>query len=356
MIIEPNFERLKKALRREEPDRLPLFEGLIAHEIQSRFLGKAVVARDFQAQVEFFVQAGYDFIPLPVGMMNPGELTKESKIFGVVQKVLQKDEETEQIILWNIEEKGVISSPEDYDIFPWDEAAKLDCSNFYNTLPFLPQGMKMVAVSGKIFTLTWMLMGFQNFCLSLYLQEELVKKIFDKVGEIQIQATKKLLEVPGLGGILIADDLAYCSGLMIDPRFIRKYVFPWYEELASICQKYDLLFVFHSDGNIWQIMEDVIAIGFDAINPVDPTSMDIQEVKEKIGHKIGITGNIDTDLLSRGSPDEVRELTKKRIREIAPRGGYALGSGNSVPSWSRFENYQAMRETALTYGTYPIRV
>ena len=352
----PSFERLKKALRRQEPDRVPLFEGLVAYEIQSQFLGKQVTDDDLESQVEFWVQAGYDFFSLPVGMMNPGELNKESKIFGIVQKVLQKNKGTEEIIPWNIEEKGVISSPEDYDRFPWDEASKLDFSKFYKAQPFLPKGMKMIAISGKIFTLTWMLMGFQNFCLSLYLQEELVRKIIEKIGEIQVEATKKLLEIPDLGGILIADDLAYYSGLMIDPRFFRKWVFPWYEELAALCRKHDLLFILHSDGNIWKIMEDIIAIGFDAINPVDPTSMDIREVKEKVGHKIGIIGNIDTDLLARGSPEEVRELTKKRIKEIAPGGGYALASGNSVPSWSRFENYQAMRETALTYGTYPIRI
>jgi uroporphyrinogen decarboxylase len=52
----------------------------------------------------------------------------------------------------------------------------------------------------------------------------------------------------------------------------------------------------------------------------------------------------------------VRDLTKKTIREVAPGGGFALGSGNSVPEWARFENYQAMRETALKFGKYPIKL
>ncbi|MCX5908053.1 MAG: nucleoside 2-deoxyribosyltransferase, partial [Deltaproteobacteria bacterium] len=113
---------------------------------------------------------------------------------------------------------------------------------------------------------------------------------------------------------------------------------------------------FHSDGNIWPIMDDLIATGFHAIHPIDPTSMDIREVKAKVGKKVGIMGNINVDLLARGTPKEVRELTEKCLREIAPGGGYALGSGNSVPNWARFENYQAMRETALTCGGYPIKI
>lgn len=356
MILKPNFEHLKKALRHEEPDRLPLAEALVAYEIQSQFLRKTVTESDVKSQIEFWVQAGYDFIPLTVGMMSPGEITKESSIFSVVQKVLKKEKDTEEVIMWDIEEKGVISNPEDYERFPWDEAARLNFNKFYEVQPFLTEGMKIIACSGKIFTLAWMLMGFQNFCLSLYLQEKLIGKVFDKIGEIQVQGAKKLQEIPNIGGLWVVDDLSYGSGPMIDPKFLRKYVYPWYEELASICKKRDLLFIFHSDGNIWPIMEDLIAIGFEAIHPIDPTSMDINEVKEKVGKRIGIIGNVHTDLLASGTPEEVEELTKKLIREIAPEGGYALGSGNSVPSWAQFRNYEAMRETALRYGIYPISV
>jgi len=354
MKMKPNFGRLKKALRHEEPDRLPLAEALVAYEIQSQFLGKTVTDSDVKSQVEFWVKAGYDFIPLTVGMMSPGEITKESSIFGVVQKVLKKEKDTEEVVPWDIEEKGVISNLEEYERFPWDEAAKLNFNKFYEVQPFLPEGMKIIACSGKIFTLAWMLMGFQNFCLSLYLQEELLRKVFQRIGEIQLQGANKLIEIPNIGGLWVVDDLSYGSGPMIDPKFLRKYVFPWYEELASICKRQDLLLILHSDGNIWPILEDLISIGFEAVHPIDPTSMDINEVKKRVGKKVGIIGNIHTDLLASGTAEEVRELTKKRIQEIAPGGGYALGSGNSVPSWARFENYQAMRETTLKYGRYPI--
>jgi uroporphyrinogen decarboxylase len=201
-----------------------------------------------------------------------------------------------------------------------------------------------------------MLMGFQNFCLSLYMQEELVSRVFQRVGEIQIQGAKELSRVANLGALWVVDDLCYGTGPIIDPKVFRKYVFPWYEELGALAKKQGLLFFFHSDGNIWPIMEDLISIGFDAIHPIDPTSMDIREVKAKVGKKLGIMGNIHTDLLNRGTPAQVRQLTKETIRDIAPGGGFALGSGNSVPNWARFENYQAMRETALEYGKYPIGI
>jgi uroporphyrinogen decarboxylase len=170
-----------------------------------------------------------------------------------------------------------------------------------------------------------------------------------------VEAVRKITKIPKVGGVWVIDDLCYGSGPMIDPKFFRKYVFPWYEEIAKICHQNNFLLFFHSDGNLWQIIDDLIAIGFNAIHPIDPTSMDIREVKEKLGEKIGIMGNVDVDLLARGTRDEVREITKKLLYEIAPGGGFALGSGNSVPNWAKFENYQAMRETALELGKYPIK-
>jgi uroporphyrinogen decarboxylase len=352
----PNFARLKKTMRHEEPDRVPFVEGTVGYEIQSQFLGKKVTGATVRSQIEFWTQAGYDYILLTSGMMDPGEVTKDSSIVGVVQRALRKDKGPEEVVPWNIEERGVISSLEDFDKFPWEEAAKLDFSKFHEVQPYLPEGMGIIATNGKIFTLPWMLLGFQNFCMSLYLQEELVAKVFQKVGEIQLAGVKNLLDIPKMGAVWVIDDLSHGSGPMVDPKVFRKYVFPWYEEIAALCRQKDLLLFFHSDGNIWQILDDLITIGFHALHPIDPNAMDILEVKKKVGEKIGIMGNVDVDLLARGTPEEVRELTKKRIREIAPGGGYGLGSGNSIPNWVRIENYQAMRETVLKYGAYPIKV
>ena len=155
-------------------------------------------ASDVKSQVEFWVQAGYDSIPLTVGMMNPGEVTKESSIFRVVQKTLRK--EGEEIVPWKIEENGVITHPEDFDRFPWEEAAKLNFGKFYDSPTFLPEGMKILACSGKVFTVTWMLMGFQNFCMSLYMQEDLVSRVFQKVGEIQLAGSQGVVQNSQPGG------------------------------------------------------------------------------------------------------------------------------------------------------------
>ena len=82
--------------------------------------------------------------------------------------------------------------------------------------------------------------------------------------------------------------------------------------------------------------------------------MDIAELTRKVSGRLALIGNISNQLLEEGTPAEVAALTRKRLREVAPGGGYCLGSGNSVPDWAKVENYKAMIETGLQYGSYPI--
>ncbi len=85
MELKPDFNRIRKTVRHEEPDRVPLCEALIEYSIQSQFLGREVKAEDLGSQVEFWLKAGYDYIPLTVGMMTPGKVTQESKISKVIR-------------------------------------------------------------------------------------------------------------------------------------------------------------------------------------------------------------------------------------------------------------------------------
>ena len=166
--MQPDFNRFVAALEHEESDRVPLVEAIIDYEIQSQFLGRTVAEDDMASRVEFWSQAGYDYIPLTVGMMTPGKVTKESHISKLISRVMLRDKgDAEREESWNLETTSWIHNERDFEVFPWDEAAKLDFSTFYEAQPHLPDGMKIVAMSGKIFTLTWMLMGFENFGVNL---------------------------------------------------------------------------------------------------------------------------------------------------------------------------------------------
>ena len=351
---KPDFTRVARTVRHQEPDRVPLAEAAIAYQTMSKFLGKKVLANDISSQVEFWTKAGYDYIALTAGILQPGKVTEDSFISKIIKENLRKRGELGDD--WNLEKRVFIRNEDDFELFPWEEASKINIDDFYEVQQFLPDGMKIVALSGKIFTISWLLMGYENFCINLMLNPSFLQKVIERVAELQYRILKKVIKIPNLVAVWAVDDLAFGTGPMIQPKAFRDFIFPWYKMFSKICHENNLFFFFHSDGLLWNLMDDLLGLGIDALHPIDPTCMDIEEVKFKVGDKIALFGNISNELLQNGTPQEVAELTKKRIKIIAPGGGYCLGSGNSVPEWAKIENYIAMIQTVKEYGTYPINI
>ncbi|MCL2639215.1 MAG: hypothetical protein FWD53_00065 [Phycisphaerales bacterium] len=348
--IDPDFSRVVRAVRRDNPDRVPLFELLVDFAIQSQFLGRTVTADDLPAQVEFWSQAGYDYIPLVMGMMRPGRVTEDSAISRMLRE-RQKE--------WNLELTSVIGTHEEFETFPWDVAGQVELDDFRKVRALLPPKMKTIALSGKIFTLSWMLMGFENFCESLMEPppaNSLAVRVIQRVAEIQLSALDELLAMEHVGAVCAVDDIAYNTGPMISPDSLRQHIFPWYREIARRCHGAGRLFFMHSDGNMELVLEDLIDLGLDALHPIDPTAMNIAHLKQTHGNRLALFGNVDTELLRSGSSEQVAERVRELLRAVGPGGGFGLGSGNSVPEWATLANYQAMRQTTLEYGKYPIVV
>jgi uroporphyrinogen decarboxylase len=350
---QPDFSRVITTLHHQEPDRVPLAEATVDFKIMSQFLGKPVRDSDLASQVEFWTKAGYDFIPLTVGMLRPGKVTQDSQILKIIQKTRMENSPDQHASDLNVLEKSIIDE-RDLDAFPWEEAARVDLSQFHEIQAFLPAGMKIIAMSGKIFTLTWMLMGFENFAVNLKSNPQFVTGVIKKVAQIQLEGLRQVSHIPNVAAAWAVDDLAFKNGPMISPKELRKFIFPWYEEFGKICRANELYFWFHSDGVMEEMIEDLIALGVNALHPIDPTCMDIEKVKMQYKNRLAIMGNLSTELLENGTPQAVAELTRKRLLKLGPGGGYCLGSGNSVPDWARIDNYRAMIETCLKEGRYPL--
>ena len=89
--LKPNFGRVITTLKHMEPDRVPMLEAAVDYEIMSQFLGRNVSDSDIESQVEFWTKAGYDHIPLTVGMMQPGKVTENSAISKFLRDVVLRD-------------------------------------------------------------------------------------------------------------------------------------------------------------------------------------------------------------------------------------------------------------------------
>jgi uroporphyrinogen decarboxylase len=350
MKNEPNFERLKRTLFCQETDRVPLIELVIDKSIKEKFMGKPV--EGLQGEIDFRKQAGYDYIWLSTGLIDPAG-TVEKK--GLREEGHGKYNNIDDDKNWAEEGVGKIKDFKDFEKYDWLDPEKVDFSDYKNADKLLSPGMNIIGIIGKIFTTNWMLMGLNGFSYALVENPKLVEAMFERIGEIQFKVFKKIIEFHNVGAIWTVDDIAYTEGLMVSPGILRKNLFPWYKKMGNICHEKNIPFIYHSDGNLFPVIDDLLNVGINALHPIEPKAMDARTLKEKVKGRICLLGNIDLDLLSRGTKEQVRELTKNTVTTLAPGGGYCAGSSNSIPDYVPIENYKTMIETICEYGKYPFK-
>jgi uroporphyrinogen decarboxylase len=351
---EPNFDRFRTALlRRGEPDCVPLGDISVHPILKEGILGRPI--QTLEDEVAFWLAAGYDYIPLEQGLQLTDVIRKESMHQMEAQYAVDTAER--QIRHWATEGKGLITTRAELEAFSWPDPDALDYSAFERIGFLLPPNVRAIAILGKIFTCVWWLMGFEGMSLALADDPDLVPTVFEKVGKFQFRVFENMLRFDSIGVIWHADDIAYSTALLVSPRILRAHLFPRYKEMNRIAHERGVLAVYHSDGALQQVMEDIIDCQFDGLNPIEPKAMDINEVKRKYGARISLLGNIDLGYtLTRGTPEEVKAEVRQRIHDLAPGGGYAVASSNSVPEYVPLANYNALRQAAFEYGCYPISV
>ncbi|MBN1541835.1 nucleoside 2-deoxyribosyltransferase [candidate division KSB1 bacterium] len=341
---QPDFDRLRRTLKRGQADRVPLMELGIHPRIMADFIGRPI--ETLTDRIEFYRLAGYDYIKLsPVIDMNPGGFQSESKVQRAEDGDLDRS-------TWGTEGKGIITSDKEFDRFVWAKVEDEMFRDFDAAAALLPPGMQVVGQYGDIFTFTWEFMGFETFSFALVENPGLVQNIFERVGGIIVELFARMAQYDCVGALFYSDDIAYQSGLMISPQALRTYLFPYMRQIGRICRDRDIPFIYHSDGKMWDVMDELVDIGIDALQPIEPQAWDIREVKDRYGDRFCLIGNIDVDLLARGKPEEVAAEVSRLLREVAPGGGYCVGSGNTVPDYVRFDNYRAMLETVWENGAY----
>ena len=341
MTERPDFDRFRTALRCETPDRVPLAEIDVDRSIKEAWLGHPL--RSSADEVEFWRTAGYDYVPVDAGIdFHASTHTTHSQAVGT------------HLRRWQEEGRGVITDDADFEAHPWPDPNAVDLSRFASVAEHLPQGMEIVPILGGFLSRPTYLMGFAEFCYALTDRPALVARLFLRVGEIVLRVLERILEMDHVGAVWLSNDLAHSGGLLVSPRVLRQQVFPWFEEVGLLCRQRTLPLILHSDGRFSEIIPDLIAVGVNALHPFEPKAMDILELKRRYSGQLCVMGNVDVDLLSRGAPREIASDVRSKIRELAPGGGYCLGSSNSIPDYVPIDNHRAMVETALEYGVYPV--
>ncbi len=352
----PDFEsRMKKVLlRRGEPDRVPFYELFADKPIKDAILGKPTLypallpfgepIKLIANEIEFWRRMGYDYVPA-------------APVYGFGMKVqLAKDTAaaTEGMRFWVNEESGMIKTREDFEKFFWPPPELVDMKIFDAFEKHLPEGMTVFGQVAGPMENAFYILGHEGMAYMMVDDPELLQMIFDKVGAGLLKLVEKMAERPFVGAIQMGDDLGFKTQTILSPKALRSYVFPWHKKMVEAAHKKGKLFIFHSCGQLEKVMDDFIANGIDAKHSFEDGVTPAGKAKKLWGDKVAILGGVDVDFLCRAKPDQVKEYTAKMIRELAPGGGWALGTGNSVANYIPVENYLAMIKTGWELGKYPL--
>jgi len=353
VTFQPDYHRLLKTIAHEEPDRVPLADFQADTALKDKFMGRPI--RTIADHVAFQAAAGFDFIYLRANYDYPGTTPVSST--GTMRSFaysIAPDSETVGTY-----GPGPLQTRADMDRIEWPDPETVDVSDMLQAAEVLPPGLGIITGVGGIFTRTWILMGYEHFAAMLADDVDFVAETAARVGQIQCAVMRRVVKLPGVVAAWYGDDLAYTESLLVSPKILRKYFFPWIEELAGIAHAAGFPFIMHSDGRLWQVLDDLIALGVDALHPVEPKAMDIYDLKRRYGHKIAIFGNADmgyTLTEGMGTPEAIKAEVRQQIKELAPGGGYGLASGAGLTRYVDLENFLALREALWEYGTYPIRL
>jgi len=334
------------------PDRPPLVEYIVdpfvMRPIVTDFLGgewvdpvpgdRDSMARYLDCFIGFWHRMGYDFVRLEIGVgfAAHGLTTADTAPGSGRQRG------------WVDQHRGTIESWDDFESYHWPEARDVDIFVLEYVATHLPEGMGLITchAAGPYEHLS-SIMSYERLCLAVHDTPDLVRAVADRIGECMSDYYDRLLELPNLICIFQGDDMGFRSGTLLSPDQLREYTLPWQKRLAAKTHEAGKPYFLHSCGNLAEIMEDLIEdVGIDAKHSFEDVIVPVDEFQAQYGNRIGVLGGVDVDQLACRLPEGVREYVRGIIDECAPRGRFAIGSGNSIPSYIPVENYLAMIDEA----------
>jgi uroporphyrinogen decarboxylase len=344
----PDYKNIVDAALNKRPARIPLYEHNISIGNMEKVLncnfsglysGNASDKKEFfKKMTEFFVYAGYDMMSIEFGLTSvmPGANALSQHV------------------------DPVIKTRDDFNKYPWDNFVddyfKSYKTSFQMIREVLPLGMKIIGgIGGGVFESVQNLASYVELCYMSQDDPELYADLFIKVGDIMTQTWTRLLdEFSDIFAVArFGDDLGFKTQTLIPEDDIRKHIIPQYKRVIQVVHNHNLPFLLHSCGQIFGVLGDIIReTKIDAKHSNEEGIAPYSRWVEMFGDKIGIFGGIDTDILCRGNEDYIKNFVREMLEYLdkaKPNGGFALGSGNSIPDYVPVENYMAMVNMVREY-------
>lgn len=358
-------ERMTATLEHRKPDRVPMQvnarqeveEALVAHYGVSNF---REVLEVFDA--DLWRSVGAKIRRASYTKRADGEITGD---FGATGRVIVHDERTFEDLFGVVERvgkdgkylewvDGPFTKTDDLDSFDWPTPEEIEApTDMQERVKALQDEGYWVSGSGgrHPFKQSWHMRGFENFLCDYLANPAFVEAIYGRVMALNIAACRAAAEA-GVDMIDYWGDVAMQDRMILPPEQWRRLDKPVWAEIIRATRevKPDMVFFFHSDGDISPIVDDLLEVGFDIINPIQPECIDPARFKQRWGDRCTMFGGGSVQrTLPFGSVDDVRREAEYLLTCCAYDGGYVLEASNAISFDCPAENVAAFFETGRDF-------
>jgi len=386
MTMTPR-ERVLSAINHEEPDRVPIVIGV------SNATGiKMKTYQGIKELVGIVAPDDYMYEWPELGTAEIDEATMQrlhSDVRGVtdrhpletLRRNLEREPHSPFIDSWGSGQREIEPDVWYPGVHPLSEATAIEEIEAYPGWPDMNDPTRIAHVKETardlaeqnvyaIMATPWLLFPFERahamqgmevFLLNMARYPEFAKALLHKITEVCKSLMGPFLEELGdnVDIIKVGDDLGTQDGLLISPEMYREILKPFHSDFIQfIKERTKAKVLFHSDGDVFALIDDFIEIGVDILNPIQTSAgkmSDLEGLKKHYGKNMVFCGGIDTQrILPYGTPEQVRQEVRRVMHILGPGGGYMMASVHTVMNDVPPENVLAMVDAAVEFGNYPI--
>ncbi len=200
----------------------------------------------------------------------------------------------------------------------------------------------VAVLSRNDFAASWFLCGMDVLMMSYHDDPGFADRLSEMVSDYYCELFR-LCIAEGADLIYLTDDYAYKTGTLMSREHFKRFILPWLTRGVEAVRSAGGLCIKHTDGDISGVLDLIIQTGIDGLGPLEPAAgNDLVQLRQQLGDDITLVGNIDVDLLSRGSPSDISVTAGNLVKRLGPGGGFILSSGNTITASVKPENFRRM--------------
>ena len=370
------LERMNKALRHEEPDRVP-----VSDFFWGSFLERWREDLGLPADTDIYAHYDLDWIVTTPNMdphIKDFEVLEENDEQVIVrtgfEAVLRKKfaDPMPEFIAFDTDTIDKVDAFEFDD--PWDDRRYFSGGDnqiggvgdgYARNLPPWIDTVKSLVPNFPVYgsqceanEYMTRISGPENFLLWIAMYPERMGRFIERTNEWALELLKAQIKAADglIDGMVIWGDVAYTKDVFFSPVYWRKYYKPGLKAMIDVCHENGLPVIYHGCGNVKRILEDFIETGIDAYNPLEAKAgLDVIDLRRQFGHRLCFCGNMDVIEWASSDQEQLKAIALRKLN-AAKGGGLIFQSDHSVASNIPGQSYDYIVNLVKEYGRYPLQL